>query len=284
MKRVREADQAGLRVMRDHVETFLALVEAQLGDFVSATERLDRGIQYREFYGMYGLNLGWSYEARARVASWMKDYESFERYVRSCAEHYQRGRDNPALAARYEQLMQAARATWQHMDDRGLTSVTPVATGQSSSLRSLSLSLVHSVTCGKDRDERARLVLAQLLTTANCQDGQLYLLRAEGLTLAAGGQDNPEMMALAERLLGADEDNQEATQTREAEAEMDSSAEQPDAFRPVVLTCMRGHALATVGVVVLRSQRPDATGQFLMAARELSGALIDLGDVIPKFG
>jgi tetratricopeptide (TPR) repeat protein len=285
-RHVRDAAQAGMRVMRDHIETFLALVEGQLGDFQAATQRLDRGIEYREFYGMYGLNLGWSYEARAQVSLWMKDRESFERCLRSCAEHYQGGRDNPALAARYEQLMQAARATWKGMEYIDMAAEGPLSTIAQSintNLQERTL-MLHTLVGCKDRDERARMVLQQLLTTSNCNDGQLYLLRDGGVSLVAGSKGTPEMQALVERLLGIDEDAAENTVTGDDESELSTTAVQMFEFKPMLLTCFRDQEIATVGVVALRSQRPEASGNFLATARELSAALIDLGDVKPKLG
>jgi hypothetical protein len=285
-RHIREASAAGLRVMRDHIETFLALVEGQLGDFAAATQRLDRGIEYREFYGMYGLNLGWSYEARAQVSLWMKDRESFERCLRSCAEHYQGGRDNPALAARYEQLMQAARATWKGMEYIDMAAEGPpstVAQSVNTSLPERTVMLSSLVGC-KDRDERARLVLQQLLMTSNCNDGQLYLLRDDGVVLAAGSKGTPEMQALVERLLGIDEDAVENTVTGDDESELSTTAVQMFEFKPMLLTCLRDKEIATVGVIALRSQRPPASSNFLATARELCSALIDLGDVKPKLG
>jgi serine/threonine-protein kinase len=282
-QRVREADAAGLRVMRDHIETFLALVEGQLGLFDLATARLDRGIEYREFYGMYGLNLGWSYEARARVSLWMSDRDGFERCMRHCAEHYQGGRDNPALAARYEQLMQAARARWDGMEEVVLSSEETVSTmAHSSAIVPDHTAMLHTLVGCKDRDERARVVLQQLLMTANCQSGQLYLLRDEGVSLAAGGEGSPELTALVERLLGIDEDEQSPTVTGDDEV-LPTAGTRLYEFRPMLLTCTRGDTVATVGVLALKSERPQAAGHFFATARELSSALIEFGDVKPKF-
>ena len=45
----------------------------QLGARASAIDRLDRAINYCQEMGSTGLNLGWGYEVRARVAIWMRD-------------------------------------------------------------------------------------------------------------------------------------------------------------------------------------------------------------------
>jgi hypothetical protein len=144
--------------------------------------------------------------------------------------------------------------------------------------------MLHTLVGCKDRDERARMVLQQLLTTSNCNDGQLYLLRDGGVSLVAGSKGTPEMQALVERLLGIDEDAAENTVTGDDESELSTTAVQMFEFKPMLLTCFRDQEIATVGVVALRSQRPEASGNFLATARELSAALIDLGDVKPKLG
>jgi Protein kinase domain/AAA ATPase domain len=125
LERVHVANAVGLRIMRDHIECFLALVEGQLGLFEPAQERLDRGIAYREQYGMLGVNLGWEYEARARLALWMKDRAVFERSMRRSLESYEGERDNPALAARHEQLLRDARAIWESLDVNGAFGTLP---------------------------------------------------------------------------------------------------------------------------------------------------------------
>jgi hypothetical protein len=285
-QRVREASEAGLRVMRDHVETFLALAEGQLGLFESAVERLDRGIEYRERYGMYGLNLGWSYEARARVSLWMNDRVGFERCVRSCAEHYQGGRDNPALAARYAQLIQSGRTAWLGMDEIALSDLPQSTAAASTMSRSLHTAISRPLAICKDRDDRARVVLQQLLAAANCQDGQLYLLREDGLVLVAGNEASREVAALVERVLGVNEaaNQGDRTVTGEADTELGTTEARQFEFRPVLLTCRRDDEVATIGVVTLRSQHPEAAGGFYTAVRELSHALIEFGDVKPKLG
>lgn len=280
-QRVREASEAGLRVMRDHIETFLALVEGQLGLFESAIERLDRGIEYREFYGMHGLNLGWSYEARARVSLWRNDREGFERSVRSCAVHYQGGRDNPALAARYEHLMQAARETWQDMDQFDLADTAVCTSAKSSALSAAQTSMLHTLIQCKDRDERARMVLRYLLETTECHDGQLYLLREDGLSLAAGDAGSKERIALVQRLMGIEAQNDGEITITLADESTDSTTEGDTVeFSALLLTCERGAQVAMVGAVTLRS-RPNADSGFYATARKLSHELIELGDVKP---
>jgi hypothetical protein len=65
---------------------------------------------------MLGVNLGWEYEARARLALWMKDRAAFEHSMRRSLESYEGERDNPALAARHEQLLRDARAVWESVN------------------------------------------------------------------------------------------------------------------------------------------------------------------------
>ncbi|HEX4352473.1 MAG TPA: hypothetical protein VHZ95_06155, partial [Polyangiales bacterium] len=283
-KHVEAAGRAGMSVMRDHVETFLALAEGELGRFEIATERLDRGIAYRERFGMYGLNLGWSYEARAQLALWMSDQSTFEHCMRNCSDHYRGGRDSPALAARYEHLLKAGLTCWQGIDSVSLAVGADLTTiEQSGMIAPEDAVVLRTLIDCPDRDERARIVFERLLATANCQDGQLYLLREEGLSWAAGSAPSPELRSLMERVLGVDEDPDDRTVTGEGESLVGTAIALHD-LRPVILTCLRGDEVATVGVVALRSEGPTRASQFLATARELSRVLIDLGDVKPKFG
>jgi tetratricopeptide (TPR) repeat protein len=100
----------GLGVMRHHMDVALALAEAKFGDFASACERLELVSAARESLDMGGVSAGWVFEARARVALWMGDRAAFTHFAERCAERYRQAGGDPALAARYERLLQEARA------------------------------------------------------------------------------------------------------------------------------------------------------------------------------
>jgi hypothetical protein len=86
----------------------LALAEAKLGDFDSASARLEDVARELTALGIRGLELGATYEARARVAIWAADAPAIERYGKLTAEEYRYGEGSP-LGARYVRLMDEAR-------------------------------------------------------------------------------------------------------------------------------------------------------------------------------
>jgi hypothetical protein len=278
------ATASGLRVMRDHIECFLALVEGELGLFDVACERLDRGIAYREQYGMHGLNLGWCYEARAQLALLMKDRAMFEHCMRRCAASYQGERDNPALLGRHQHLMQRAREIWEGFGEITIwDEVEMTTTVESAISRAPAATTWHRLLHYPDREQRAAAALGMVLSLAKCEHGRLYLLTEQGLTLVAGPPDTPELHAIAKRWIGSDEDEDETGEmTVTGEDELTTAVPEHGPMRPVLLSCERTDGLATVGVVALSCDKADESNKVFHLARELSHALIDFGDVKPR--
>ena len=66
MHELETASAVRLQVMKDHIELPVALIEAALGNFASACERLDRVSERRRGMEMQGVTLGWVYEASTR--------------------------------------------------------------------------------------------------------------------------------------------------------------------------------------------------------------------------
>ena len=86
----------------------LALAEAKLGDHDAAARRLEHVIGEQRRRGVTGLQLGATCEARARIAIWTADAESFAVFAQLAAIEYRYGKNSP-LGARYERLMNEAR-------------------------------------------------------------------------------------------------------------------------------------------------------------------------------
>lgn len=91
------------------LERVVALAEASAVDPHAGAARLEQLIDREQAEGTSGLPLGLLYESRAAIALLQEDPEAFERFARLTAEQYGPGR-NPALVAKYERLMAAARA------------------------------------------------------------------------------------------------------------------------------------------------------------------------------
>jgi tetratricopeptide (TPR) repeat protein len=102
-------EKLDIRTFSNDVVRMLALAEASLGDFTSATARLDRMIAVQNELGVTGLRMGISYEARAEVALWSGDVRAFETFAQLTAREYRHGAGCP-LSARYERLTREARS------------------------------------------------------------------------------------------------------------------------------------------------------------------------------
>src|SRR4029078_13194045 len=86
----------------------LALAEAKLGDYASASRRLEGVIYDMRGLEIAGLDLGATFEAPARIAILAEDTAAIEQFGRLTAKEYRHGERSP-LGARYERLMDEAR-------------------------------------------------------------------------------------------------------------------------------------------------------------------------------
>jgi hypothetical protein len=177
----------------------LALAEAKLGQ-ARAVERLDALIVEQTRIGATGLQLGLSYEARARIAIWTADARAFEHYASLTAREY-RHSARTALGGRYERLMnEAAR--------QGLrTSVTLADFETSSSMGSSSIGseqlltlLTRSMNGQRSAEERTQVALQMICATYAASAGHLYLFSAAGLMLSASLGSDIVAPQLAERV------------------------------------------------------------------------------------
>lgn len=173
-----DAETVGLRVMAHHISLPMAQAEALLGQTAEAAERVDAAIAYREQLGCQGLNLGWAYEHRARVAITAMDTAAFLAAVSRCGEEYGKGRAGSTLVGRYEQLMAHARA-------RGLLRPTspPPANGEGDD--PASEGAVSAQFRGLSDDERAVRALEILTKEAGASAGALYRYTETGVELSA---------------------------------------------------------------------------------------------------
>ena len=149
----------------------LALAEAACGDFSSANARLDRVIEQQKARGASGLWLGLTFEARARVAIWNGDEQSFASFARMAAQEYRRGPDGP-LAARHERLLEEAH---RHGFD-GL-GVSPEGEA--------CLRVEQALWGATDARERNQRALRLLCEACAADTGHLFLVDRTGARLAA---------------------------------------------------------------------------------------------------
>jgi tetratricopeptide (TPR) repeat protein len=275
----------GIGVTAHEVARATALADAKLGNFARAASRLEVVIKEQHELGVTGLNLGASYEARARVAIWAGDGAAVETYTRLTAQEYRHGRGSP-LGARYERLMEEAA--------RGGSGPLPgLADFDSGSARSLGSSshdaLVTEAMSGADQTRaRAQRALRLLCDERRAEGGYLYLFTEQGLSLAAsiGSDEAPEGLLpfLTKRL--EDDDEEQITETIAAPAGQIFPVEDTTAFTdhmgtvhdPVMLTCVLEGKTRHAGVAVLshRGAPIRTTSSSLVAA--VSAHLIRAGD------
>jgi tetratricopeptide (TPR) repeat protein len=158
----------------------LALVEARLGHFEKAAERLSRLLEHQRELGISGLRLGASYEARARVAIAAKDTVRADEYMRLTAREYRYGHGS-ALGARYERLLQEAQLT----AGARLPALSDFESGLGSGPTSATVVVTQAMKGAGGATERAGRALDLLCDERAAAVGHLYLFKGRGLKLAA---------------------------------------------------------------------------------------------------
>ncbi|HVW28213.1 MAG TPA: protein kinase [Polyangiaceae bacterium] len=180
-----------IRVTAHDIARALALAEGRLGDYDKAAARLSRVIEEQLAYGISGLRLGASYEARARVAIWANDAALAEEYMRHTAREYRHGQGS-ALGARYERLVQEA----QRIADGKLPSLSEFeSSNDSTSIPTSATVVVTQAMKGVGgATERAERALDLLCDERAAAGGFLYLFKQHRLRLVAsrGARRPPE--------------------------------------------------------------------------------------------
>jgi hypothetical protein len=102
------SQQRQMRATVFEVARILGLAETKIGRYAEGAARIDEVIAQQCELGVSGLNLGASYEARARAAIWAGDTAAVERYAALAAQQYRYGQGS-MLGVRYERLMEEAQ-------------------------------------------------------------------------------------------------------------------------------------------------------------------------------
>lgn len=102
------SQQRQMRATVFEVKRILGLAETKIGRYAEGAARIDEVIAQQRELGVSGINLGASYEARARAAIWAGDTAAVERYAALAAQQYRYGQGS-MLGARYERLMEEAQ-------------------------------------------------------------------------------------------------------------------------------------------------------------------------------
>ena len=180
-----------MRASAHEIDRALALAEASLGQHEAAAARLDALIEQQPALGVVELNLGASYEARARIAIWAGQPTVVEQYASLAATQYRHGHGSP-LGARYERLMDEARGAGIAMLPQ-LSAFESTAFGSTDfATRISAVTAIAAAMSGiSDPQARAQRALQMLCEARRARGGYLFLTTASGLTLAAATTDAP---------------------------------------------------------------------------------------------
>ncbi|HET8934944.1 MAG TPA: serine/threonine-protein kinase [Polyangiales bacterium] len=259
------------------VERALALAHARLGDFAGAVVMIERVITAQKQLGVTGLNLGASYEARARIAIWARDELALTEFADLTAREYRRG--TSPLGARHEHLMDEARLAFPHRNVQApvLRSVQPASAAREASQR------LRQATTGF---ERASLALSLLCEDRAAHIGYLYLMTKSGWALAAtyGVKEvDAALEPFARAFLRAELEKLElATRINTDEPTPSLQATPGGVAHPVVLARARDADVDHVGIALLVMDERAATKR---ADARLPGVLaeqlVEAGDAAP---
>jgi hypothetical protein len=254
---------------------------------------MDSMIAVRVDGQMEGVVLGWVHEARARIALWMNDLATFDRHAQLCAQQYKKSGGEPALAAKYERLMQEARKHGVELrpeltDALVVTHTTHDRTGQSSSDETRR-SAVAELTACESRGERLRRALELLVGSAQALAGELFLLGPSGLiseVVTAEGLGGEALRPALARMLEADQSRDEQQTVLTAPLALRGPT-QPDGTAssvwPMLLNCPHGQGTAIAGVIALHFHVDAPVRLPLEIAVATAETLIVQGDVEPVF-
>ncbi len=282
------ANNVGLKVLRGNLDLPLALIEAKLSDFESACARIERLIEDRMARRMHGVALGAMHEVRARIAVWMNDAQAFELHAGLCAQHFRKSGGEPALAAKYERLMQEARP-------RGLSlrsEMTEAMAGQTTlermpptgSQEMIRVADSKLAACGSCQ-ERMQRAVELLANAASAQHAELFVPGSDTLIRAAStaeGLSGQTLVPALSRMLDAG--GGAAGTAFTAELEVVGPVLQDGSLArlwPLLLVEPREDSTAIAGIVVLYFRASAPVRLPSEIGRVVATALIEAGDVVP---
>jgi tetratricopeptide (TPR) repeat protein len=162
----------------------LAVAEAKLADFESASARLDALIATQEALGVKGAYLGVSYEARARVAIAASSWDDVGKYAALAAREYRHGKGS-LLAGRYERLMDEVRKALRRSVPMH-TELALISSVYGAFPASATQAVVTSAFSGQlTATDRAGAALALMCEHSEAAIGHLFLNSENGFILAA---------------------------------------------------------------------------------------------------
>jgi len=212
LSRADEAAEAGLEYLetclRERLHPTHRMLMRVVADALVTAGRADHAVVLAErciaehlASGAHGMILGMAYETRARIALALGDAEGFRTFAERCGLEY-RLRRNPALSAKYQRLVDEARARGvappamlQRLVEPA-TAIDPAETGGSAAAEQAARRLRAAATEG----EREREALAILVEATRAEAGWLFGMRDGQLVLLTGSSGEPPPAELADAL------------------------------------------------------------------------------------
>lgn len=282
-----EAEKAKITVDILRIAMPLAWAEAHMGEYESAVAHAEAGIAKLRQLGTTGLNIGSVYEYRALIAVVMNDQESFKANAELCAREYRTGH-NPVLTAKYEKLMQYARAAHLGVSDN-LASAADITELTEESALSVVATLLTDCQGSRDRAQRA---LDMLVEQSRGLGGFIYTMQKDGPVLGARSGNYPpptDMDTMVKKYISAETlDDTDVTRSIAAlgssePMQSEWTNERGDEYHPVLLGHDTEKGFIITGLAILF---PDRNRQFKVPAEiiaALSKTLADTGDVVTVF-
>jgi hypothetical protein len=271
----------GMRQQARNVSLAMALAEAKLGRREEAARRAQTVISEQIRLGVTGVQLGYSYEARARIAIAANDGEAFHRFAPLAWEQYRPGKSS-VLGALYERLMDDARQA-------GLVEAAPVgvqATSAEGTRRSEDLTDLIAA-CDNPR-ERAECALGLLCDGDPPTRGHLLVATENGFALVASNTpcaSVSEIVAFASDCVEREKSvNEMETAALSSVSLGTMSAEWRDAegtdYEVVLLMTNVSQVPCIGGVALLVRHGPPRASNLGALAESIARALITSGDAI----
>jgi hypothetical protein len=243
-----ECAQRGIGYEQNYVRMPLAVALARLGAREDAVHQCETILETFDSLGTRGMNIGLTFETRARVSLELADNEAFGRFAALAANHFRTGKST-ALAAKHERLMRDARqreeiaGTGARMHDVG-----PRETE----------SVVRLLETSSTDQERLAGALTLLLQSTGATEGVLFGSEDGQLVLRARfGDDVPnDVMASAQRFWDDQCRLDDMTAVTDGVGSDDEyyRADQRQ-YHPVLLSHHIGGVLALTGMALLATTR-----------------------------
>jgi tetratricopeptide (TPR) repeat protein len=241
-----EASAAELGYRCEYIRMALALVQVKLGRDADAISGADRAVAHLIAGGIHGINLGWAYETRARVALQLGDAEGFGPFSALTQEIYCAHR-YPPLVAKFDTLMR----DWLRMPGDGRSDIARVSHDASSATR-----VAAALDASRTPAARAALALSLLIEHSHARGGYLFSIeRRRARCIARSGGDEPlrELTDLVSSYIEQELDD--AADTKQSSVSdgsiLTGAGGSGKVYRPVMLSHYAGGVLVINGVAVL---------------------------------